>query len=55
MNRWGSEVFQAKGYTNANAWDGGRLNNGTYYYLLRVNINGEDKVYKGFLTRLGND
>jgi gliding motility-associated-like protein len=55
MNRWGSEVFNAKGYSNANAWDGGRLNNGTYYYLLRVNINGEDKVYKGFLTRLGND
>ena len=53
FNRWGSEVYKAKGYTNADAWDGGNLNNGTYYYLLKVTINGEDKVYKGFLTRLG--
>jgi len=55
FNRWGSEVYKAKGYTNADAWDGGHLHNGTYYYLLKVTINGENKVYKGFLTRLGND
>ncbi len=55
LNRWGSEVFKAKGYSNANAWNGGDLNNGTYFYLLKVNINNEAKVYKGFITLLKND
>lgn len=55
LNRWGSELFRTKGYTNAAAWDGLGLNNGTYFYLLKVNINGEDKVYKGSITLLRND
>ncbi len=55
LNRWGSEIYKAKGYTNANAWDGLGLNNGTYFYLLKANVNGEVKVYKGFITLLRND
>lgn len=55
LNRWGSEVFKVKGYNEANAWDGAGLNNGTYFYLLKVNINNEAKVYKGFITLLKND
>ena len=50
LNRWGNEVLKVKGYNNANAWNGGGLNNGTYFYLLKVNINNEAKVYKGFIT-----
>ncbi len=55
LNRWGSEILRVKGYNNAGAWDGGGLNNGTYFYLLKVNINNEAKVYKGFITLLKND
>ncbi|MFC5282709.1 gliding motility-associated C-terminal domain-containing protein [Pedobacter alpinus] len=55
LNRYGSEILKVNGYNNANAWDGGSLNNGTYFYLLKVNINKEQKVYKGFITLLRND
>lgn len=55
LNRWGGEVFKAKPYQNSNAWDGSDLNSGTYYYLLKVNVNGEPKVYKGFITLLKNE
>ncbi|WP_293306685.1 DUF7507 domain-containing protein, partial [Pedobacter sp. UBA5917] len=50
VNRWGNEVFHAKGYQNN--WTGEGLNEGTYYYLLRVkkaNSN-EFEVYKGYIT-----
>ncbi len=55
LNRWGSEVLRTKGYNNANAWNGAGLNNGTYFYLLKVNINNEAKVYKGFITLQKHD
>lgn len=55
LNRWGGEVFNAKSYNSTNAWDGLGLNSGTYYYLLKVNVNGESKVYKGFITLLRNE
>lgn len=50
-NRWGDEIFKSKGYSSANAWDGGNLNQGTYFYVLKVNdVNGAAKVYKGYIT-----
>ncbi|MBK0381879.1 gliding motility-associated C-terminal domain-containing protein [Pedobacter sp. SD-b] len=55
INRWGSEVFKAKNYKNSEAWDGAGLNNGTYFYLLKVTVNSEPKVYKGFITLLRHD
>ncbi len=55
LNRWGSEIFKAKNYSNSNAWDGLGLNNGTYFYLLKVTVNNEPKVYKGFITLLKHD
>lgn len=55
LNRWGSEILKIKGYNSANAWDGAGLHNGTYFYLLKVNINNEAKVYKGFITLLKNE
>ncbi|WP_090767928.1 DUF7507 domain-containing protein, partial [Pedobacter soli] len=50
VNRWGNEVFRAKGYQNN--WTGEGLNEGTYYYLLRVRKAGssELKVFKGYIT-----
>lgn len=51
FNRWGDEVFKKKNYSSANAWDGGNLNQGTYFYVLKVNdVNGASKVYKGYIT-----
>jgi gliding motility-associated-like protein len=50
VNRWGNEVFRAKGYRNN--WTGEGLDEGTYYYLLRVKKAGSDQyeVFKGFIT-----
>lgn len=50
VNRWGNEVFKANNYQNN--WTGEGLNEGTYYYLLRVKetTGGEWQVFKGFVT-----
>ncbi|WP_167335410.1 Calx-beta domain-containing protein [Pedobacter kyungheensis] len=50
VNRWGNEVFRAKGYQNN--WTGEGLNEGTYYYLLRVKKANSNafEVYKGYIT-----
>ena len=51
FNRWGDEVFKKKNYSSVNAWDGGSLNQGTYFYVLKVNdVSGATKVYKGYIT-----
>lgn len=51
-NRWGDEVFSAKGYTNEKAWDGGNLQPGTYYYVLTAQIENQPRVFKGFITMI---
>jgi gliding motility-associated-like protein len=50
INRWGNEVYKAKNYKND--WTGTGLNEGTYYYLLRVKENAGSswKVFKGYIT-----
>jgi len=50
VNRWGNEVFKQKGYQNT--WSGEGLNEGTYYYLLRVKRAGSNQyeVLKGYVT-----
>ncbi|WP_231582729.1 Calx-beta domain-containing protein [Pedobacter sp. BMA] len=50
VNRWGNEVFHSKNYQNN--WTGEGLNEGTYYYLLRVKRAGSDEVevFKGYIT-----
>jgi len=50
LNRWGNEVYKQENYQNN--WSGTGLNEGTYYYLLRVKSNGDAqwKVYKGYIT-----
>ena len=50
-NRWGGQVFYAQGYlTNVSAWTGNGLGEGTYYYILHVTVNGENKTYSGFIA-----
>lgn len=50
VNRWGNEVFRTNGYQNN--WTGEGLNEGTYFYVLRVKDNGSNgwQVFKGYVT-----
>ncbi len=50
-NRWGKQVFATKGYNNNWIADyrGQRLPDGSYFYFLNVEVNGEMKEYKGFV------
>jgi gliding motility-associated-like protein len=48
LNRWGNEVYKSKSYQNN--WNGDKLAEGTYYYVLRVTLcDGNDKVFKGYV------
>lgn len=47
-NRWGNEVYSQKGYNND--WDGGKLSDGTYYYVIKCDDS--DVLYKGAVTIL---
>ena len=46
-NRWGNLVYEKQGYIND--WDGGNLSDGTYYYVLNLNDEG-NTLLKGTLT-----
>jgi gliding motility-associated-like protein len=50
VNRWGNEVFKATNYRNN--WTGEGLNEGTYYYVLRIKENSSSswQVFKGYIT-----
>lgn len=49
FNRWGSSVYEKKSYKNE--WDGSQLNEGTYFYLLKIKSAANKwEVYKGFVT-----
>ena len=50
VNRWGNEVYKSSNYQNN--WTGEGLNEGTYYYLLRVKENASSpwQVFKGYIT-----
>lgn len=51
LNRWGGEVYQTKNYQNT--WTGDKLDDGTYFYSLKVkNSKGEQEEYKGYVTLL---
>ncbi|QEC52899.1 putative repeat protein (TIGR01451 family)/gliding motility-associated-like protein [Anseongella ginsenosidimutans] len=51
LNRWGNHVFEQKGYQHN--WTGEGLNEGTYYYLLKVKTAGGSwQAFKGYITLL---
>jgi gliding motility-associated-like protein len=52
VNRWGTEVYRQKNYQQN--WKGDGLNEGTYYYLLRVRktSSSEWEIFKGYTTLL---
>lgn len=50
VNRWGNEVYHNTRYQNT--WTGDGLNEGTYYYTLKVRRTAasELEIYKGYVT-----
>jgi len=48
LNRWGNEVYSQKSYTNN--WDGTQLSEGTYFYVLNVQMCNETKKFTGYIT-----
>jgi gliding motility-associated-like protein len=50
VNRWGNEVYHSSHYTNT--WTGDGLNEGTYYYTLKVKRTAasDAEIYKGYVT-----
>jgi len=51
FNRWGNVIYQKKGYLSD--WDGSGLNEGTYFYILKVTTNANRvDIYKGYVTLL---
>jgi gliding motility-associated-like protein len=53
FNRWGNQVYQRDRYDNSNPWrgeyEGQILPDGTYFYLLDVEVDGQMKSYKGYV------
>lgn len=51
VNRWGTNVYQTKNYQNS--WTGDMLDEGTYFYSLKViNNKGKPEEYKGYVMLL---
>ncbi len=48
-NRWGQLVYDAIDYSNGNAWDGGTLPAGTYFYVIKLDIQ-TGLVHRGPIT-----
>jgi gliding motility-associated-like protein len=55
FNRWGEIIREYSGYDNVNvSWNGTNRNNrvlpdGTYFYLLKIMYNGQEKFKKGWI------
>lgn len=56
FNRYGNSVFSTKGYTNAAGWRGNyydqQLPDGTYFYILDVEIDGKMQKRSGYVQIL---
>ena len=48
FDRWGNTVFSKKGYQCD--WNGDGLSEGTYFYVLKVQVGGKVRQFKGYLT-----
>jgi len=52
FDRWGKKVFEATSYNND--WDGGRLGDGVYFYILKCEGYWQEDIYKGSVTIIGS-
>jgi gliding motility-associated-like protein len=55
FNEYGQSIYSASPYKNdwKGTYNGNRVPDGTYYYVLSVTDLGKEKKYKGFITILG--
>ncbi|SHE36769.1 Ig-like domain-containing protein, partial [Pedobacter caeni] len=47
FNRWGDEVYKNKNYKDE--WDGAGLNEGTYFYVLRLKKAGKEEIRRSWV------
>jgi gliding motility-associated-like protein len=52
FDRWGKKVFEALDYQGD--WDGGRLGDGVYFYILKCAGYWKEEIYKGSVTIIGS-
>ena len=52
FDRWGKKVHEALNYTGN--WDGGKLGDGVYFYVLKCQGYWREEVYKGSVTIIGS-
>jgi len=52
FDRWGKKVFEANNYYNQ--WDGGRLGDGVYFYIMKCMGYWKEDVYRGSVTIIGS-
>lgn len=50
FNRWGTIIFETKNYKND--WDGNNSSEGTYFFLLEIEKDGETETHKGSINIL---
>lgn len=51
FDRWGKKVFSQNNYKSED-WDGGKLSDGTYFYILKCHGQYSDDVFRGSVTIL---
>lgn len=51
-NRWGEKVFKEDNYSND--WDGGRLPDGVYFYILKCQGYWKEDIFKGSISIYGS-
>jgi gliding motility-associated-like protein len=52
FDRWGKKVYEANNYSNG--WDGGRLGDGVYFYIMKCEGYWKEDVYRGSITIIGS-
>ena len=50
FNRWGTIIYEANNYKND--WDGDNSSEGTYFFLLEIEKDGETETHKGSINIL---
>lgn len=54
FDRSGNLIYRVANYSSAKYWDGQNVGSGTYFYVLRVKIDGKDQLFKGSITMVKN-
>ncbi len=50
FDRYWNEVFHTKAYSSNNYWAAENINTGTYYYVVKLRLNDNEKIIKGYIS-----